>query len=107
MRLYVPVACMADMLARFCRGKGFGGPLTRAGFVDPQVAHDPIYPAVEAGAGLPLVARLERPLQRGLAQIVAIGTIARQAGGKAPQPGQDRQQIMLERHRASNHMFRG
>src|SRR3546814_12452191 len=90
MRLHVAVAGMADMLARLLRCEGAGGALPGAALVDPQIAHDPIHPAIQSRSRLPLIACPERLFQRRLAEIVRIGTVPRQAGGKAPQRSEER-----------------
>src|SRR3546814_12740265 len=75
MRLHVAVAGMADMLARLLRCEGAGGALPGAALVDPQIAHDPIHPAIQSRSRLPLIACPERLFPRRLAENVSIGAV--------------------------------
>src|SRR3546814_1111691 len=77
MRLHVAVAGMADMLARLLRCEGAGGALPGAALVDPQIAHDPIHPAIQSRSRLPLIACLERLFQRRLERDWIAGCIGR------------------------------
>src|SRR5690606_35678938 len=66
--------------------EGLPAPLPGARFVDPDIAHHRVHPAIQPRAFLPLAAIDQRPLDRRLAQVVAVGGAARQADGEAPQP---------------------
>ena len=65
--------------------------------VDPEIAHDPVAPAVEPSARLPLVARSQCTFDRGLRQIVGIGGIAAERMREPTQPRQQGGELVLER----------
>jgi hypothetical protein len=94
-RLFL-AAARADCRARFLRDEGFGPALARPLLVNPQVAHHRVHPAVEARVSLPLVALIQRPEDRRLAQVVPVGGVTRKACGKPPQPGQQRQHALFK-----------
>ena len=83
--------------ARLLADKGLQAAGLLAALVDPDIAHDPIHPAIEPRADLPARAVGERAFDCHLTEIVTIGRIAGQPDREATQPGQQGQQVFLER----------
>jgi len=84
-------AAGANRQAEFGIRKDVGAPHRRPCLIDPDVAHNPIHPTVEARALLPLLAAAKRALYRHLAKVVSMGRMARQPGREPSQPWQERQ----------------
>ena len=91
------IAAFADGEACLIGHEGFAAAPGGADFVDEQVAHDLVYPAVEARSRLPLVATRQRPFDRHLAQIVGIRRCPGQAIGEPPHSRQQVDEQGLER----------
>src|SRR3546814_6339049 len=59
-----------------------------AHLVDPAIACNSVHPGIQSRSGLPLILRLERTLQRYLAQVVGVGRVAGKRAGEPAEPGQ-------------------
>jgi hypothetical protein len=80
----------------FLVDEGLASSRSRPCLVYPEIAHDPIHPAIEARARQPLSATAQGALDRHLTKVVRIGRIAGEPDGKPPQPRQQRQNALLE-----------
>ena len=85
-----------DRGAGFLRHKGLRTASAGARFIDPAVAYDAVHPGVQSRSFLPLVARLQRAFERGLAQIVGVRRVAGERSRKPPQPREQGQELTLE-----------
>ena len=92
----VALSIAAERVDLVLRREGAGAAGAAARLVDPAIADDPHRPGVEPGSGLPLVAGLERPLERDLQQVVGVGRIVGERAREPAQPRQQRQQLALE-----------
>src|SRR3546814_13252341 len=78
-----------------------------AHLVDPAIACNSVHPGIQSRSGLPLILRLERTLQRYLAQVVGVGRVAGKRAGEPAEPGQQCQQLAFEGLNRRLHWLRG
>src|SRR3546814_18151562 len=74
--------CSSDLGIRcilpfLLRREGFRSSLSGSCLIDPDITHDPIHPAIQPRALRPQMPRLQRTLQRRLAQVIAIRRVTR------------------------------